>query len=363
MKSIPPIVGTALIALVFVVPSVWARAQDSDGRREVPRTTIVGNIELPPDMNKYPGSIEVTIDATDYHQNTTATPGGTFIFREVPVAGFVIEVRAPGYAITRTEFRDWSGMNDVSVPLGKAADETDRVPPGSPTIAVRTLKVPAKALKLAARAQEESDKNHLEKAVEWLQQAVKLCPDFVEAWNNMGVTWLRMGKQGEAESAFLRALQTDSRSVPALRNLGFLYLQTERPREALSVLQRAREARGEKDLYIETYLGHALYGTGQFQEAEAVLEGAIKLKPDFPAALYPLALAQIQLHEYEHARETFARFLQASDKGSEADVARSILARLDNMLRGQAPEHRGADVNSVSKVKQDAGDRYAGSFD
>ncbi len=335
MKCISPIACTALIALVFAVPSVRAGARDADGQGQVSRTTIVGNIELPPDMNKYPGSIEVTINASDYHQNTTATPGGTFIFREVPVADFVIEVSAPGYDTTRTEFRDWRGMTDFSVPLGKAVDGTDRVPPGSPTIAVRTLKVPAKAVKLAARAQAESDKNHLEKAVGWLQQAVKLCPDFVEAWNNMGVTWLRMGKQEEAESAFLRALQTDSKSVPSLRNLGLLYLQTGRPREALSVLQRAREVRGEKDLYIETYLGHALYGTGQFQQAEAVLEGAIKLKPDFPAALYPLALAQIKLHEYEHARETFARFLQANDKGSEADVARSALARLDNVLQKQ----------------------------
>jgi Flp pilus assembly protein TadD len=333
MKSTPPAVGIVLATLALPVASFCAPAQDFGHRRDTSHSTIVGNIHLPSSMNRYPRSIQVTIDGANYHQSTTATAGGIFMFTDVPGTDIVIEVRAPGFAITRTEFRAWTVLTDFSVPLGKALDRTREPPPGSSTVNLRTLRVPQKAMKLAARAQEESDKNHLAKAVDWLQQAVQMCPEFVEAWNNLGVTLMRMDKQKEAESAFLRALQTDPRSAPALRNLGLLYLETEKPQEALSVLRKAREVRGENDLYIETYLGHALYGTGQFQEAEAVLEGAIKIKPDFPAALYPLALTQVQLHDYQHARDTFARFLQTSDKGREAEAARSALAKLDNILQ------------------------------
>ncbi len=341
MKSCPPIVRAALVVLVFAGNSAWARAQEFDGRREVRRTLIV-SIQLPRDMTKCPASIEVAVDGADYHQSTTATPGGTFLFTDVPSGDYVVEVRSPGYESTRTEIRDWSGISDISVPLGRpVADGKALAPPGSPTVSLRTLKVPTKAMKLAARAQAESDKQNLEEAVEWLQKAVAVFPDFVEAWNNMGVTYMRMGKQKEAESAFLKALETHSQAVPALRNLGYLYLRTERPREALSVLLRAREAQGEKDIYIETYLGHALYGTRQYREAEAVLKGAIRIKSDFAPALYPLALAQVQLHEYQDARRTFTRFLEASDKGSEADVARSLLARLGNML--EEDERRSAE--------------------
>jgi tetratricopeptide (TPR) repeat protein len=284
-------------------------------------------------MTQYPALIQVTLDGPEYRETTTVSPGGNFMFTNVHAGDFVIEVQCRGYHTTRFELRGLSGITEVGVPLGRAdSDDADLVRQGSKTISVQALKIPEKAMKLAGRAQEESDKQHFQKAVERLQEAVKICPEFVEAWNNMGVNYLRMGKQKEAESAFLKALENDAESVPALRNLGFLYLQAERHGDALPVLLKAREARGDKDLYLETYLGHALYGVGRYQEAEAVLKGAIGIKSDFPAALYPLALAQVRLREYEEARQTFARFLAMSDKGNEADVARSVLARLEKML-------------------------------
>ncbi len=340
MRLRPPIVGTALVVFISVlnpIRSASGRTQESEGHHDV-HQTLAGTIQIPSDMAKYPDSIQVTLDGPDYHQTTSVTPGGNFLFTNVPSGDVTLEVRAPGFDTTRTEIRDWTGSLDVSVPLGRAVDVTDRVPRGSSTVSVKTLKVPEKAMKLATRGQEESDKQHFDKAIDWLQKAVKACPEFVEAWNNMGVTYLRMGKQKEAEAAFLKALETDSKAVPTLRNLGILYLQTARPREALSVLQRAREARGEKDLYIDTYLGHALYGLGRYQEAEAVLREAIQLRSDFPAALYPLALAQVRLHKYDDARQTLTRFLQTSDQGTEVDVARSVLTRLEHMSGGEEPK-------------------------
>ena len=336
MRSCPLVVRVASVVFVFaVIPAVpaSARTQEGDGHREV-RGTLVGTVQLSPDVVKYPSRVQVTVDGADYHQTTTTTPAGNFLFLDVPRGDYVVEVRSQGFDTTRTEIRDWSGNSDVNVPLGRA--ESDHTAPSdSPTVSVRTLKVPEKAMKLAAHGQQESDRQHFEKAIAWLQKAVEVSPDFVEAWNNMGVTYMRMGNTKEAEAAFLKALSTDSKAVPALRNLGFLYLRTERPQEALSVLRRARDARGEKDLYIETYLGHALYGIGQYQEAESFLKEALQLKSDFPAALYPLALAQVQLHQYADARQTFTRFLQFTGTGAEFDVARSVLTRLQQMSGGE----------------------------
>jgi len=338
MRSCSPVVRTALVVFACTVSSTLAHPQEPEGRPTA-RQTLIGTIELPPDMDRDPASIQVSIDVGDYHENGTPTPAGTFSFREVPRGDLVLEVRSPGFEITRTEIRAWTGTDPVAVPLGKAiGDEAAQTPAGSPVVSIQTLKVPEKAIKLAARGQEESDKKNLEKAADLLHKAVQICPTFVEAWNNLGVTYLRMGKQKEAESALVRALDSDPKAAPALRNLGLIYLQTKRPNEALAVLLRAREAAREKDLYIETYLGHALYGTGQYQEAEAVLKGAIRMKPDFPAALYPLALAQVKLREYADAKETFTRFLRESGKGQEAEVARSVLAKLDNALRDEGPK-------------------------
>ncbi|MFB3902693.1 MAG: tetratricopeptide repeat protein [Acidobacteriota bacterium] len=333
MKSVLPIVRVAWVALVSFVAFSRIPAQELEGRREARGAVLVGSIQLPPGIANYPGSIRVTVQAGNYHQTTTVTPGGTFVFTGVPTGDMIVEVQSPGFDTTRTLIHVWSGSNDVAVPLGEAVhDRNDLARPPSPTVSLRVLKIPEKAKKLAARAQEQSDKEHFEEAVRWLREAVKVCPDYVEAWNNLGVTYMRMGLENQAESALLKAVERDAGSAPALRNLGFLYLHTGRPREALPVLLRARQTQEAKDFYTETYIGNALYGTGQYQEAAAVLEQAIKMKGDFPAALFPLGLAQVRLHQYEAARRTFERFLQISDKGKDVDVARSILAQLNDRL-------------------------------
>lgn len=331
MRFNPLTVQTLLVVWVLAATtSASASGVEPGGQRD--RRIVTGTIQLPPGVDNLPTSIEVTLISNDYRHTITASPGGTFVFSEAPARDCVIEVRSRGFETTRTEIRGWPGTNDVVIPLGAAIEaESDRVPDGPATVTVGRLKVPEKAIKLAARAQEESAKQNLTKAVDQLREAVTLCPAFVEAWNNLGVAYLRMSRQKEAESAFLKALETDQKSVPALRNLGLLYLRTNRPPDALSVLTRARAAAGEKDLYIETYLGHALYGTGRYQEAESILLGAVKIKSDFAAALYPLGLAQIRMQHYSEARETLTRFLQTGEKGNEAKVARSLLARLDGL--------------------------------
>ncbi|RPI23202.1 MAG: tetratricopeptide repeat protein [Acidobacteria bacterium] len=331
MRLSPPFVSTVLIMVVSTASLPSVLAQTTDPRRAADGQILTGNIALPSELSDFPGPIHVTLLGSQYRETTTAAVG-TFAFRSVPPGDYVIEVRARGYETTRIEIRGWSWGMDVTVPLGRPADASSQVPQGSPTVTVRSLKIPEKALKLAEKAQQESDRQQLEKAVEHLKKAVDICPDFVEAWNNMGVTYLRMKKFSEAEAAFLKAIESDAKSVAALRNLGFLFLQTERPREALGVLERARDAGKQEDAYTDTYLGHALYQTGRYGEAEPVLKRALSLKPDFPAALYPLALAQLKLQKYQDARQNFARFLEMYDTGAEAEVARTALARLEQLL-------------------------------
>ncbi len=92
-----------------------------------------------------------------------------------------------------------------------------------------------------------------EKAVQYLQRAVKIMPDFGSARNNLGRTYLEMGK----------------------------------PAEALPHLQRAAVL-SPRDPVVQTNLAGALAGLGRRDEARTFLERALALAPNYEPALNQL---------------------------------------------------------------------------
>jgi len=98
-----------------------------------------------------------------------------------------------------------------------------------------------------------SQRDH-DRAIDYLQRAVKIVPDFGSARNNLGRTYLEMGK----------------------------------PQEALPHLQRAA-ALSPNDPIVQTNLGTAFAALGRSAEARTFLERALALSPN-----YAPAVAQLQ---------------------------------------------------------------------
>lgn len=92
-----------------------------------------------------------------------------------------------------------------------------------------------------------------EKAVQYLQRAVKIMPEFGSARNNLGRTYLEMGK----------------------------------PAEALPHLQKA-SALSSRDPVVQTNLATALAALGRRDEARAYLERALAVAPNYEPALNQL---------------------------------------------------------------------------
>jgi tetratricopeptide (TPR) repeat protein len=91
------------------------------------------------------------------------------------------------------------------------------------------------------------------KAIYYLQRAVKIVPDFGSARNNLGKTYLEMGK----------------------------------PSEALPHLQRAAVL-SPSDPIVQTNLGSAFAALGRPAEARTFLERALALSPDYQPAMIQL---------------------------------------------------------------------------
>lgn len=61
-------------------------------------------------------------------------------------------------------------------------------------------------------------------AINLLKEAIKLDPNNWEAWHTVGLTYLRMQKDGDAEKAFIKALEISPREQDTQKALGSIYV-------------------------------------------------------------------------------------------------------------------------------------------
>jgi hypothetical protein len=124
---------------------------------------------------------------------------------------------------------------------------------GAPVVDLKQLraKIPGKAVDEYEKAMKEASKGNRAKAVDGLQRAIKLAPDFYEAQHTLGIQYLALQKYDEAENALIRARDLSPKAAEPLTNLGNLYYQkgelqsdSGQKEEAVATFQKATEVLG-----------------------------------------------------------------------------------------------------------------------
>jgi len=121
-----------------------------------------------------------------------------------------------------------SGVLVVRIPARqKAAGE-----PG--TVSVRQLLHPPdrKAFQALASAQRFSESNQPDKAAEELEKAIRISPDYADAYNNLAVQHMRLGKYEQACDELNKSLEIAGPQVKVLANLAFAQRHLRRYKEA-----------------------------------------------------------------------------------------------------------------------------------
>lgn len=160
-------------------------------------------------------------------------------------------------------------------------------------------------------------------ASQHLTEALRLKPDFIPARQARGWLLLREGKWREALPDLKTVVEREPKNAMALMQLGRIYLELERPADALEFLRRARELAPEHTGVLKQ-LHRALRTVGQDREAAVVLE---KLKTAGPDRT-PLK-AQAQIFDYmgldpAQQRERFRRNLVNAIDASPSDAELKI---------------------------------------
>lgn len=87
------------------------------------------------------------------------------------------------------------------------------------------------------------------------------------------------GRFAQAEQLYRQILATDSQQPDSLHLLGMIAFQTGRSEEALALIQKAIQLKGNRAAY-HSNLGNVLQSQGRLREAGACYQRALLLKPD-----------------------------------------------------------------------------------
>jgi tetratricopeptide (TPR) repeat protein len=326
---------TVLLGASYLTVSVAFAVQEPPRRP----LDIEGRILPAPGETSLPRMVIIHLVASGsaYDETQMVQQNGSFQFRSIPYANYDLTVEADGYVTVRTklyERESQGGTRRVDLSLGpreRAGDEL--AAEAGDVVTAKTFNIPKEALREVEKAQKAQKKNNLEKALDHLNRAVEIHPDFSQAYNNIAAIYLKMNRRDEAEAAFLKSIEIDPDAKAARKNLGFIYLTTGREEEAAASLKKAAEL-DPSDAETYAFLGEALYQSREFQAARAALEQAIQLDPELFRATFRLGYVCIELKDYPEALKAFQQFLK-TNQGMDTSKVESLVAQLEEAVHQQ----------------------------
>jgi tetratricopeptide (TPR) repeat protein len=321
--------------------------QPSPGQNPV---TIRGRI-ITGDQSLQSGITEVRIE-TDGGQPigfAYANSTGEFYFQQAGLTldqNLYVVVKIDGFKPYRE--RVFMGTFDGFVTIFLERETTVTVSrPGESVVDLKQLraKVPGKAVDEYEKALKESSRGNRGKAVEGLQRAIKLAPDFYEAQHTLGIQYLALQQYEDAETALLRARDLSPKAAEPLINLGTLYYQrgeaqreAGRSEDATATFEKSADfleesvRRNPLSPSAHGYLGATLYKMGNYERAETVLKRALDLDEGQLNARLMLVNVYTRSGRYKEALEQTNVFIAKNPKSPQRASVETIKAQIEKAL-------------------------------
>ncbi len=181
-----------------------------------------------------------------------------------------------------------------------------------------------------------------------IRKAIEINPQYISAWNNLGVTHNNQGRQLEAEVAFRKAIELDPQFVLAWNNLGGTLVNQNRYQEAEENCRKALELDPQCiDAWIN--LGESLLYQGRNRAAEDAYRKVFELDPHIAYAWNGLGVTLEKLSRYQEAEDAYLECLKLDPKFAYGHYN---LAGLDLKSLGQNNEGLSHLIEGLSLAPQ-----------
>lgn len=329
------------VLLVFLL-AIAVQAQiggiDSDpdqgiGSRGAARNTIQGRIHFP-SGRMLDRRLKVRIaGATGGELFAMTDESGSFTFRRLAGGTYFITVDAgKDYELTQetvsiidSSTRSQSGQTvTVQIQL-----QVKRELGSKPAVVNAALAgVPKPALEIYKKALDAIQEGDSKKALEHLRRAIAVYPEFMLAYNELGVQYLRQNQTDKAVDALRTAVKIAPDSFTPRLNYGTALLQGKQFVEADKEFQRALELKESSPL-VHLYRGRALIGMRNFKDAEKELRRAVDLGGDEMSLAHRyLGAIYIERGENEQAIKELEEYLRLMPGAKDSEQIKEIIKGL-----------------------------------
>ncbi|MBK4731306.1 tetratricopeptide repeat protein [Oxynema sp. CENA135] len=195
-------------------------------------------------------------------------------------------------------------LAQVAEPGEKVAEPGEKVAEPGEKVAEPEGKEKDEAEVWFARGNAQRNLGQYEGAIASFNEAIRLRPDFPEAYNNRGNAQAMLGQYEGAIASYNEAIRLRPDDPEAYVNRGVAQRNLGQYEEAIASFNEAIRLRPD---YPEAYYnrGNAQNNLGKYEEAIASYNEAIRLRPDFPEAYGNRGNAQNNLGKYEEAIASF----------------------------------------------------------
>jgi Tfp pilus assembly protein PilF len=119
----------------------------------------------------------------------------------------------------------------------------------------------------------------LNEGISYLKKSVELTPYFSDAWDQMGLAYMRMKDYKSSRNSFLKALSNNNNDPKINNNYGNLLFNVNQPDSALFYFEKAVSLKADYTDALNN-IGSVYGNKGQFQKALSYFEKAYAVDPN-----------------------------------------------------------------------------------
>jgi tetratricopeptide (TPR) repeat protein len=204
---------------------------------------------------------------------------------------------------------------------------------GGTTVAVQDMNIPKAAARQFNKASDSIAHQAWNKAIEQLNRALALYPNYVQAYNNLGVVYARLDDRPSERTTLQKALTINDHFASAWVNLARMAIVDRDFAAAQQLLEKAT-ALSPMDSETLLILANVELLNLHYQQAISHCQKAHALGQDSHSLVHFIAARAFE-HESQipNAVAELKTFLKEEPSGVRADAARKELANLERNIR------------------------------
>lgn len=323
--------GAALITILVLSVTSFVKAQAPGSSRGLASGdgihVIQGRVHFPSGRSISSMSVKVSLESVStFGSLATATDqDGVFRFRNLQAGSYTIIVDA-GEEYEKA--RETVNIDREASPGGRIIQVAIQLHLKEDASNPALANVPEKALSSYQKGAAAAKKGDAKAAVEFLNSAISVYPNFPMALSELGLQYLKLTQLDRAAETFEALLKLNPSDTAAHLNLGIVLFNKKKLDEAEAHLRKALElnAAGPTPYY---YLGLTLIGLKRYDEAQKEFELAISNGGEsLPLAHKYLGGLYMSAHKNQQAADELEKYLKLDPKAGDAERIRATIKDL-----------------------------------